>query len=55
MARPRRRSLGFLFVLLAAGFGAVAAYAAAGGAWVIAVAAGALCVWTAELSFRFLR
>ncbi len=55
MARPRRRSLGVLFALLTAGFVALAAYAAAGGEWIIAVAAGALSAWLAELSFRSLR
>jgi hypothetical protein len=55
MARPRRRSLGFLFALLTAGFVGVAAYAALGGVWAVAAAAGALSAWLAELSFRALR
>lgn len=55
MPRPRRRPLGFLFALLAAGFVGVAAYAALGGVWIVAVAAGALSVWLGELSFRALR
>ena len=55
MARPRRRSLGVLFALLTAGFVALTAYAATGGEWIIAVAAGALSAWLAELSFRSLR
>jgi len=55
MARPRRRSLGVLFVLLAAGFVGVTAYAAVAGVWVVAVAAGALSAWLAELSVRSLK
>ena len=55
MARPRRRSLGLLFALLAAGFVGVAAYAAMAGVWVVTVAAGALSAWLAELSVRSLK
>jgi hypothetical protein len=55
MARPRRRSLGVLFTVLTAGFAAVTAYAAVGGAWIIAIAAGALAAWMGDLTFRSLR
>jgi hypothetical protein len=57
VARGPRRSLGALFVLLAAGFAGIAVVAAAagGGAWVIAVASGVLGAWMAELAFRALR
>jgi hypothetical protein len=57
VARGPRRSLGALFVLLAAGFAGIAVVAAAagGGAWVIAVASGVLGGWMAELAFRALR
>jgi hypothetical protein len=53
----QRRSLGVLFLVLAVGFAAVAIFAgsAGGGAWVIAVAAGALAVWMGELAYRALR
>jgi hypothetical protein len=53
----RRRSLGALFTLLAAGFAAIAVYAgtAGGQAWVIALAAAALAVWMGELAYRSLR
>ena len=53
----RRRPLGALFAVLAAGFAAVGLLAAlAGGtAWVIAVAAGVLAVWMGESAFRMLR
>jgi hypothetical protein len=53
----KRRPLGALFTLLAAGFAAVAVYAAlAGGmAWVIAAAAAVLAVWMGESAFRLLR
>ena len=52
-----RRPLGALFVLLSAGFLAIAVYAAlAGGtAWVIAAAGGALALWMGELAYRTLR
>ena len=57
MARARRRSLGALFLLLAAGFAGVAVYAATAGgeAWVIAFAAAILAVWLGELALRALR
>ena len=57
MARSKRRPLGALFVLLAAGFAGIAVYAAqAGGqAWVVAGASAVLAVWMAELAFRALR
>jgi hypothetical protein len=53
----RRRPLGALFVLLTAGFLAIAVYAAlsGGAAWVIAVAAAALAAWMGELAYRTLR
>jgi hypothetical protein len=53
----RRRSLGALFILLAAGFFGIGVYAASAGgsAWVIAAAAAALAVWMGELAFRTLR
>jgi hypothetical protein len=52
-----RRSLGVLFVLIAAGFAAVGFLAAreGGRSWVIAVAAAVLAVWMAESAFRMLR
>jgi hypothetical protein len=53
--RPKRRSLGVLFVVLTAAFLGVTAYAALDGVWIIAVCAGAVGVWMAELSFRALR
>jgi len=53
----RRRSLGILFVLLTAGFLAIAVYAAlsGGAAWVIAVASTALATWMGEMAYRMLR
>jgi hypothetical protein len=53
----RRRPLGALFLMLAAGFAGIGFVAAreGGRAWVIAVAAGALAVWMGELAFRTLR
>jgi hypothetical protein len=53
----RRRPLGALFLVLAAGFAAVAVYAAlsGGAAWVVAVAAAALAVWMGESALRALR
>ncbi|MFL6012294.1 MAG: hypothetical protein ACJ74A_07350 [Gaiellaceae bacterium] len=56
----QRRALGALFALLALGFAGVA-FAAAYGAhdeaagWVVALAAVALAVWLASLSFKALR
>ncbi len=57
MARPKRRSLGALFLVLALGFAGVgfAAGSAGGTAWVIAAAAVVLSAWMAELAFRALR
>ena len=57
MARAPRRSLGALFLLLAAGFASVGVYAATSGgeAWVIAVAAAILAVWLGELALRAFR
>jgi hypothetical protein len=51
-----RRALGLLFVVLAAGLGLIAVYSAleGGRAWVIAVAAGALALWMADLARRAL-
>jgi L-serine deaminase len=53
----RRRPLGVLFLVLSVGFAAVAIFAASagGGAWVIALASGALAVWMGELAYRALR
>jgi ABC-type uncharacterized transport system permease subunit len=53
----RRRPLGVLFLLLAAGFAAIAVFAArAGGSfWVIAIAGAALALWMGELAYRALR
>ena len=53
----RRRPLGALFLVLAAGFAGVGFVAAreGGRAWVIAIAAAALAVWMAEMAFRALR
>ncbi|HEX5468277.1 MAG TPA: hypothetical protein VFW80_04430 [Gaiellaceae bacterium] len=53
----RRRPLGALFLLLAAGFAAIAVFAgrAGGGAWVIAVAGAVLALWMGELAYRTLR
>jgi hypothetical protein len=55
--RVRRRPLGALFLVLAAGFAGVGFVAAleGGRAWVIAIAAAALAVWMAEMAFRALR
>ena len=53
----KRRPLGGLFLLLAAGFAAVAVFAAraGGGAWVIAAASAGLAAWMGDLAFRMLR
>lgn len=53
----RRSPLGALFLVLAAGFAAIAVYAALSGgtAWVVALAAAALAVWMGELALRALR
>jgi hypothetical protein len=57
VARGRRPSLGALFILLGAGFAGIAVFAATegGGAWVVALAAGVIALWLAELAFRALR
>lgn len=55
MAGPRRRPLGALFVLIAVGFAGLAAYAATASSWIIAAAAGVLCLWMADLAVRQLR
>ena len=51
-----RRAVGLLFVVLACGLGLIAVVAAleGGGAWVIALAAGALALWMADLARRAL-
>jgi hypothetical protein len=53
----KRRPLGALFVLLAAGFAGVAVYAAlaGGGAWIVAGASAVLSAWMGESAFRMLR
>jgi hypothetical protein len=53
----RRRPLGALFLVLAAGFAAIGIYAAlAGGtALIVAVAAVLLALWMGESAFRMLR
>jgi hypothetical protein len=53
----RRRPLGALFLVLAAGFAGVAVYAAlaGGAAWVVAVAAAVLAVWMGETALKMLR
>lgn len=52
----QRRALGLLFVALAAGLAAVAALSAleGGRAWIVALAAGALALWMADLARRAL-
>ena len=57
MARPKRPSLGALFLILTAAFAGIAYVSAreGGRAWVIAVAAAALAVWMGELAYRALR
>ncbi len=57
MSRGGRPSLGALFLLIAAGFGAIAVYAAlAGGrAWIVAVAAALLGAWMGEQAVRAFR
>ncbi len=46
-----------LFLLIAAGFAAIAVYAATAGgtAWVIALTAGVLALWMGDLAIRALR
>ena len=55
VAAPRRRSLGALFALLTLLFVGVTVYAALDGQWIIAVAAGVLGAWMADLAFRTVR
>ena len=52
----QRTLLGVLFSVLAVGLALIAIYAAlaGGGAWVIALAAGALAVWMGDLARRAL-
>jgi hypothetical protein len=56
MAAPsQRRALGALFLLLAVMFAGVAWAAGVAHVWVIAVAAGALALWMAQLTWQMLR
>jgi hypothetical protein len=57
VARSPRRSLGSLFLLIAAGFAGIAVYAASAGgtAWVLAVAAALLGLWMGEQALRAFR
>jgi hypothetical protein len=55
VASPRRRSLGLLFSLLAAGFLGIAVWAGTAGEWIFAGVAAVLGIWLAELAFRTLR
>jgi hypothetical protein len=55
VAAPRRRSLGPLFALLTLLFAGVTAYAAIDGQWIIAIAAGVLGAWMADLTYRAVR
>jgi len=55
VAAPRRRPLGALFALLTLFFVGVTVYAALDGQWIIAVAAGVLGAWMADLAFRTVR
>jgi hypothetical protein len=57
VARAPRRSLGALFLLIAAGFAAVAVYAGLSGgrAWVIALASALLALWMGEQAVRAFR
>jgi hypothetical protein len=52
----QRRALGLLFLVLAAGLGAVAVLSAleGGRAWVVAISAGAIAIWLADMSRRAL-
>ena len=52
----QRHLLGLLFMVLAAGLFFIAVYAArqGGAAWVVAIAAGALAAWMADLARRVL-
>jgi hypothetical protein len=51
-----RRAVGLLFVVLASGLGLIAVFSAleGGGAWVVALAAGALALWMGDLARRAL-
>ena len=53
----QRRALGLLFVVLAAGLGAIGVLSAltGGRAWVVAVAAVVLSLWLADVARRTLR
>jgi hypothetical protein len=55
VAAPRRRALGLLFLGLAALFVVVTVFAVVGGQWIIAVAAGVIGVWMADLAYRTVR
>jgi hypothetical protein len=55
VAAQRRRSLGLLFALLTLLFVGVTAYAAMDGQWIIAIAAGVLGLWMADLAYRAMR
>jgi hypothetical protein len=55
VARARRRPLGALFALLAAGFAGITVWAAVAGQWIVAVGAGVLGAWMGELAIRSLR
>jgi hypothetical protein len=55
VASSRRRSLGALFALLAAGFIGLAVWSALARQWIVLIAAGALGAWLAELAYRGLR
>jgi hypothetical protein len=52
----QRRALGLLFLVLATGLGAVAVYSAleGGRAWVVALGAGVIALWLADLARRAL-
>jgi uncharacterized membrane protein YoaK (UPF0700 family) len=51
-----RRALGLLFAALSTGLGIIAVFSAleGGGAWVVALAAGALAFWMGDLARRAL-
>jgi hypothetical protein len=55
VARARRRPLGALFALLAAGFVGLTVWAAMAGQWIVAVGAGVLGAWLGELAIRTFR
>jgi hypothetical protein len=55
VARARRRPLGALFALLAAGFAGLTVWAAIAGQWIVAIGAGAVGAWLGELAVRSLR